>query len=260
MSTGAVAPAAVELDGLTKRFGAFTAVQDVSLFVPAGSLFGVVGPNGAGKTTTFRMCTALLEPDAGRVHVQGVDVWADPVAAKARIGVLPADLDLFDRLTGRQLLQYAGLLRGLPEKTAAERSLQLLEAFDLTADGGKLVIDYSTGMRKKAGLAVALIHSPQVLFLDEPLEAIDPVSQANIVQLLRRYVDGGGTVVLSSHMMEVVERLCDHVAVIDHGRIVATGPTAALTAGTNLTDVFIDAVGGTVRTHAGLEWLAPSSG
>jgi ABC-2 type transport system ATP-binding protein len=211
MSATSAAPAAVELIGLTKRFGTFTAVTDVRLVVPAGSLFGVVGPNGAGKTTTFRMCTALLEPDAGTVRVQGVDVWADPVAAKARIGVLPADLDLFDRLTGRQLLQYAALLRGLEDKVARERSAQLLEAFDLTGDAGKLVIDYSTGMRKKVGLAVALIHSPHVLFLDEPLEAIDPVSQANIVQLLRHYVAGGGTVVLSSHMMEVVERLCDHV-------------------------------------------------
>jgi len=251
---------AVAIRGLTKRFGGFTAVQDVTIDVPVGSLFGVVGPNGAGKTTTFRMCTALLEPDAGTVEVLGGDVWSDPVAAKARIGVLPADLDMFDRLTGAQLLQYAALLRGLPNEVASGRSAELLDAFDLDGDAAKLVVDYSTGMRKKIGLAAALIHSPKVVFLDEPLEAIDPVSQANIVQLLRRFVAGGGTVVLSSHMMEVVERLCDHVAIIDHGRIVTFGATAEVTAGANLTEVFIDAVGGTVRTHGGLEWLAPSSG
>lgn len=245
--------------GLTKRFGATVAVDGVTLDVPRGCLFGIVGPNGAGKTTTMRMCTGLLEPDAGRVTVGGEDVWRDPVRAKARLGVLPADAELFDRLTGRQLLTYAGLLRGMDPAVVDARVPELLDAFDLAADADKLVVDYSTGMRKKAGLACALIHAPDVVFLDEPLEAVDPVSQANIVGLLRRYVASGATVVLSSHVMELVERICDAVAVMDHGRIVAAGPVAELTAGRSLAEAFLDVVGGRVRTDPGLGWLAPSS-
>ncbi|MPZ73436.1 MAG: ATP-binding cassette domain-containing protein [Nitriliruptorales bacterium] len=250
---------AVALRGLRKSFGATTAVAALDLEVPAGSFFGLVGPNGAGKTTTLRMATGLLRPDAGSVHVEGVDVWADAVRARRRIGVLPEELDLFDRLTGRQLLTYTGLLRGLPAPTVADRSGQLLSVLGLDTAAGTLVVDYSHGMRKKVALAAALLHGPRVLFLDEPFEAIDPMSARTLRSVLERHTRHGGTVVFSSHVMELVERLCDHVAVVNQGRLVAIGSLDEVRRGQSLDEAFVRLVGGAEHAGGGLEWLGSSS-
>ncbi len=217
---------AIVVRGLRKSFGSKEAVAGVDLEIEAGSFAGLVGPNGAGKTTSLSMMTGLLRPDAGQVVINGVDVWADPVAAKAIIGVVPAEARLFERLSGAEVLEYAGRLRGMPAAEAQSRAGQLLEEFDLTGDARRLVADYSTGMRKKAALGCALIHNPRVLFLDEPLEGVDPVSADVIRRLLTRYVGSGSTVLFSSHVMELVEQVCDHVSIINEGRIVATGTTA----------------------------------
>ncbi|MGP4113858.1 ABC transporter ATP-binding protein [Streptomyces sp. 4N509B] len=221
-------PAAVRVRGLWKRFGEQVAVSGIDLVLPQGRFVGLVGPNGAGKTTTLSMITGLLRPDAGEVEVAGHDVWRDPVAVKSRIGVLPEGLRLFDRLSGRELLTYLGRLRGLPEAEVERRADQLLDVLDLSSAQNKLIIDYSTGMRKKTGLAAALLHNPEVLFLDEPFEGVDPVSAQTIRGVLERYTESGATVVFSSHVMELVESLCDWVAVIAAGRIRADGPLEAV--------------------------------
>ena len=199
---------AVEARGLWKRYDEAVAVSGIDLTVAPGSFYGLVGPNGAGKTTSIRMMTGLLRPDAGGVRIEGIDVWADPPAAKARIGVLPDDFALYERLSGQELLTYSGLLRGLPAELVTQRTGELLEVLDLVAARDTLVIDYSTGMRKKIALAAALLHGPQVLFLDEPFESVDPVSTRTIRNVLERFADVGGTVIFSSHVMEVVERVC----------------------------------------------------
>src|SRR5664279_41340 len=216
-----VAGQALALRGLTKAFAERVAVDHIDLDVPTGSFFGLVGPNGAGKTTTLSMVTGLLRPDAGRVVVAGVDVWSDPAAAKARMGVLPDGLRLFERLSGPELLSYLGRLRGIPADVVRARSNELIAVLDLTDAGNKLVADYSTGMRKKITLAAALLHSPAVLLLDEPLEAVDPVSARIIRNVLAKHTHSGGTVVFSSHVMALVEGLCTHVAVMAKGRIIA---------------------------------------
>ena len=246
---------ALRLRGLTKRFGETTAVDTLDLDVPRGSFYGLVGPNGAGKTTTLSMATGLLRPDAGSAHVLGADVWADPVGAKSQIGILPDGLRLFDRLTGQQLVTYAGLLRGMDRAMVVERTGELLAALGLTDAAEKLVIDYSAGMTKKITLACALVHAPRLLVLDEPFEAVDPVSAALIRDILQRYVAGGGTVIFSSHVMEVVERLCTHIAIMAAGEIKLVGTTAEVRAGRDLEDVFVEVVGGRVATGAELSWL-----
>ena len=205
------------------------------------------------------MMTGLLRPDAGQIVVNGVDVWADPVAAKAIIGVVPAEARLFERLSGAEVLEYAGRLRGMPAAEAQSRAGQLLEVLDLTGDARRLVADYSTGMRKKAALGCALIHNPGVLFLDEPLEGVDPVSADVIRRLLTRYVGSGSTVLFSSHVMELVEQVCDHVSIISEGRIVATGTTAEVRGGKTLQQAFIDLVGSRAGEGDELSWLGSSS-
>ncbi len=180
---------AIQVRGLRKSFGDKQAVAGIDLEIAAGSLAGLVGPNGAGKTTSLSMMTGLLRPDGGQVLIDGLDVWADPPAAKAIIGVVPAEVRLFERLSGEELLEYSGRLRGLPAGEARDRSAQLLGVLDLAEDARRLVADYSTGMRKKVALGCALIHNPSVLFLDEPLEGVDPVSADVIRQLLARYVE-----------------------------------------------------------------------
>jgi ABC-2 type transport system ATP-binding protein len=242
------------LSGLWKRFGAKVAVAGLDLRVPVGTFLGLVGRNGAGKTTALSMATGLLRPDAGRVDVLGHDLWGDPAAAKALIGVLPDGVRLFDRLTGRELLVYQARLRGIDRLTAAHRAEGLLDAVGLAAAADTLVMDYSAGMAKKIALAGALVHGPRVLVLDEPFEALDPVSAATIRQLLLQVVDGGGTVVLSSHVMEVVERLCDRVAVIDRGRVVASGSLDEIRDGSTLEHRFVDLVGG-APPLADLSWI-----
>ena len=234
---------AIAVRGLRKSFGAKEAVAGIDLEIAAGSFAGLVGPNGAGKTTSLSMMTGLLRPDGGQVLINGLDVWADPPAAKAIIGVVPAEARLFERLSGEELLEYAGRLRGLPVGEARSRAAQLLDVLDLTADAKRLVADYSTGMRKKATLGCALIHNPSVLFLDEPLEGVDPVSADVIRRLLTRFVGSGSTVLFSSHVMELVEQVCDHVSIIDKGRIVATGTTDEVRGGGTLQQAFIALVG-----------------
>ncbi|GEO93712.1 ABC transporter ATP-binding protein [Kocuria flava] len=254
---------ALSVRGLVRVFGrpgdpsAKTAVDRVDLDVPRGSFFGLVGRNGAGKTTLLSMATGLLRPTAGTVRVAGADVWREPRRAKQLMGVLPDGVHLFDRLTGRQLVTYSGLLRGMDRATVAERTEDLLRAMDLLGDAGTQVQDYSAGMTKKIALAGALIHAPSLLVLDEPFESVDPVSAANIRAILHGFVDGGGTVVVSSHVMDLVQRMCDYVAVLDRGRVLAAGTVDEVRAGASLEDRFVDLVGGRADGGEGLSWLRP---
>ncbi|WP_449386468.1 ABC transporter ATP-binding protein [Cellulomonas soli] len=256
--TSAAAPPALELRGLWKRFGPKIAVAGVDLVVPAGSFFGLVGPNGAGKTTSLSMATGLLAPDFGTVLVHGRDLWADPLGVKGLLGVLPDGVRLFDRLTGAQLITYAGLLQGLDRETVTARAHDLLGALDLRADADTLVVDYSAGMTKKIALACALVHAPRLLVLDEPFEAVDPVSAANIRDILAGYVRSGGSVIVSSHVMDLVQRMCDHVAVIAAGHVLAAGTVDEVRGDASLEDRFVELVGGRVGGE-GLAWLRTSS-
>ncbi|WP_229075808.1 ABC transporter ATP-binding protein [Actinoplanes sp. DH11] len=247
---------ALRLTGLVKAFGSTVAVDRVDLTVPAGSFFGLVGPNGAGKTTALSMAAGLLRPGAGRCEVSGVDVWADPVRAKTLIGVLPDGLALPERLTGRELLTFTGQLRRIPPDVLTERVQELLTVMGLTGAETTLVVDYSTGMRKKIGLATALLHGPRLLILDEPFEAVDPVSAAALKAILVRFVASGGSVVLSSHVMALVEQLCDTVAIMDRGRVVAAGPLADVRGDETLERAFVELVGAADPVPDGLSWLA----
>ncbi|MET3636037.1 MULTISPECIES: ABC transporter ATP-binding protein [Curtobacterium] len=247
-------PVVLRASGLVKRYGQTLAADEVDLEIRQGSIFGVVGPNGAGKTTTLSMVTGLLRPDAGTVTVLDHDVWSDPTAAKRALGVLPDRLRLFDRLTGAQLLHYSATLRGLDGATARKRSADLAEAFGLGEALGRQVADYSVGMAKKIALAATLIHSPRVLVLDEPFESVDPVSAATITDILRRYTRGGGTVVLSSHSMELVQRTCDSVAIIVGGKVLASGTMAQVRGRKSLEDKFVELAGGRVVAES-MEWL-----
>jgi ABC-2 type transport system ATP-binding protein len=246
---------ALALRGLVKRFETKLAVAGIDLDVPAGSFYGLLGPNGAGKTTTLNMAVGLLRPSAGRAFVLGQDVWADPVAAKRRLGVLPDSVRMFDRLAGAEMLAYNGLLRGMAPDVVEARSRELLDVFGLAEAGRTLIVDYSAGMKKKIGLACALLHAPRLLVLDEPFEAVDPVSASLIRDILQRYVSGGGTVIFSSHVLEVVEKLCTHVAILADGRITTVGTLAEVRGGRDLEDVFVEVVGGRVSTGQELSWL-----
>ncbi|MDR2999214.1 MAG: ABC transporter ATP-binding protein [Microbacterium sp.] len=249
-----VAVPAVMIRGLIKHFGDTRAVDGVDLTVPAGSFYGIVGPNGAGKTTTLSMLAGLLRPDGGNIIIGGVDQKADPLAAKRALGVLPDRLRTFDRLTGRQLLHYYGLLRGLDSGVIEKRVADLARAFDLTEALSRVVSDYSAGMTKKVMLAGAMIHSPRVLVLDEPFESVDPVSSGVILDILRAYVEHGGTVILSSHGMDLVERVCSRVAIIVGGQVLAEGTIDEVRAGQSLEARFVELSGGGAEVE-GLEWL-----
>jgi len=249
---------ALLLQHLVKAFGAKIAVNDLSLAVPPGCLFGLVGPNGAGKTTTLSMVTGLLRPDRGAISVLGRDVWTDPAAAKALMGVLPDGIRLFDRLTGREMLLLAGQLRGMPQSVVAPRADALLTALGLQNDGTTLVADYSAGMTKKIGLACALVHNPALVILDEPFESVDPVSGEAIREILHDFVDRGGTVVMSSHVMELVETLCDAVAVIAEGRILALGSIDQVCQGRPLQQRFLELIGVHDVEMGSLSWLGRS--
>ena len=250
-------PPMVAIRGLTKFFGQMCAVNGLNLDIPAGSMYGFVGPNGAGKTTTLSMVTGLLTPDAGGVWVKGIDVWSNLATIKAKVGILPDRLRLFDRLSGQELLTYTGLLRGMDKATIAQRSTDLLNALGLADDAKKAVADYSAGMTKKIGLACAVLHAPDLLVLDEPFEAIDPVSARAISDILGGFVRDGGTVILSSHVMDTVQRLCDHVAIIAHGTLLAAGTVAEVAGGVDLETRFIQLVGGGPDVGE-LSWLRPS--
>ncbi|MFJ2544411.1 ABC transporter ATP-binding protein [Microbacterium sp. NPDC087589] len=245
---------AIRIRGLVKSFGDHTAVNGIDLTVPAGSFYGIVGPNGAGKTTTLSIVAGLLRADAGDIAICGIDQSAKPLAAKRMMGVLPDRLRTFDRLTGRQLLHYYGLLRGLASAVIEKRVADLARAFDLGEALNRVVSDYSAGMTKKIMLAGAMIHSPRVLVLDEPFEAVDPVSSAVILDILRAYVSHGGTVVLSSHGMDLVERVCSRVAIIVGGEVLAEGTIDEVRAGQTLEARFVELSGG-IGEVEGLEWL-----
>ncbi|MET0724912.1 MAG: ATP-binding cassette domain-containing protein [Leifsonia sp.] len=250
----ATAKVVLSIAGLHKSFGRTHAVAGIDLEVRAGSFYGIVGPNGAGKTTTLSMVTGLLRPDEGAVTVHNVDVWDRPDEAKRIIGVLPDRLRLFDRLTGAQLLYYAGTLHGLDAQTVRQRSTDLVNAFGLDEAIDRLVADYSAGMTKKIALACAMIHSPRLLVLDEPFEAVDPVSAANLIEILQNYVAAGGTVVLSSHGMDMIERVCDSVAIIVRGQVLASGTLDEVRQGERLEDRFVELAGGR-KAAEGMEWL-----
>lgn len=249
---------AIEIRGLTKAFGQKVAVDRINLDIPSGSFYGLVGRNGAGKTTTISMVTGMLMPSEGTAYVRGIDMWTEPLKAKAHLGVLPDGVHLFDKLTGEQLITYSGYLHGIDKETVASRVKDLLTAMDLTDAAGRAVADYSAGMTKKIALAAALVHAPSVLILDEPFEAVDPVSAANIQDILRGFVASGGTVIISSHVMDLVQRLCDHVAVMDSGRILAAGTVDEVRAGMSLEERFVQLVGGRTSSE-GLSWLGTSS-
>jgi ABC-2 type transport system ATP-binding protein len=232
-------------------------VDDLDLSVPAGSFYGIVGPNGAGKTTALSMAVGLLRPSGGRALVQGIDVWQDPVAAKRVLGVLPDGLALPERLTGGELLTYWGRFRRMPADVVADRTAELLRILELdeAEDLGTLVGEYSTGMRKKIGLATALLHTPKVLVLDEPYEAVDPVSARVLTAILRRFTASGGSIIISSHVMSLVESLCDRVAIIARGQILADGTLDEVRAGGSLEDRFVDLVGSTELAQEDLAWI-----
>jgi len=251
-------PVVLEVSSLRKSFGGSVAVDDVDLTVRRGSVFGFVGPNGAGKTTTLSMITGLLRPDAGSIVVGDADVWRTPVAAKRIIGVLPDRMRLFDRLTGAQMLYYCAVLHGLDRDTAQRRTNDLAVALGLDGSLERPVRDYSIGMVKKISLAAAMIHSPRLLVLDEPFESVDPVSTALAVEVLKRFAAAGGTVVLSSHNMALVERVCDSVAVIVEGRILASGSLDEVRGSNSLEERFVELAGGRVAVE-GLEWLTTFS-
>jgi ABC-2 type transport system ATP-binding protein len=239
-------------DGLTKTYpgtkktGAVVAVDNVHLEVKPGEFYGFLGPNGAGKSTTIRMLTGLLRPTAGRIAIAGRDIAADPIGVKREIGVLPETLNLYERLTGREFIMFAGQMNGLATKEAARRTEELLHLTELTDAADRMIVDYSMGMKKKAALAGAIIHSPRVLFLDEPFNGIDALSARAIREALRRMTEQGATVFFSSHVLEVVEKLCTRIAIIARGKIVAEGTLDELLArhgGESLEDVFVNLLG-----------------
>ena len=252
------ADCALELVDLRREFSGKIAVDDLSLRVPYGSFYGIVGPNGAGKTTALSMAVGLLRPSGGRAFVQGIDVWKDPISAKQRLGVLPDGLALPERLTGRELLMYWGGFRRMPREKVAARADELLRLLELEEAESlrTLVGEYSTGMRKKIGLATALLHTPRVLVLDEPYEAVDPVSARVLTRILRRFTDAGGSVMISSHVMAMVEQLCDRVAIITHGKLAAEGTLDEVRGGASLEDRFVELVGAAEVDEEELAWIA----
>lgn len=246
---------AIDAQDVVKLYGNNLALDHLYLKIPAGSFFGLVGPNGAGKSTFLSIVTGLLEPDRGTVFINGISMWDEPVAAKGALGVLPDGMHMFDRLSGIEHLTFVAQLRGLDKQSAIQRSRSLLQTFELPLDKKKTISEYSTGMRKKIGLALALVTSPRLVVLDEPFEAVDPVSANTLQQVLKEYVKRGGTVVLSSHVMATVESLCTHVAVINQGRILVSGTTEEVAAGQDLNSRFLQLVGGHQQREGDLSWL-----
>lgn len=246
---------AIRLEHLTKSYGNKKAVDNINLMVPRGVFYGLVGPNGAGKTTTLSMLSGLLEPTSGTAEVLGNDVWTSHDEAMEQIGILMDGLSYPERLTARELFEYSGRLRGIEGKELLRRVDDLLEVLELDKVSATLVVDFSTGMRKKAALGIALIHAPKVLILDEPFESIDPVSALAIERLLCQFVAKNGTVILSSHVMALVERLCSHVAVMAAGKVITSGSIESVVDGKSLHERFIDLIG-IPAVDKQIEWLA----
>ena len=250
---------AIETHGLRKEFGEFVAVDGIDLLVPRGSFYGFLGPNGAGKSTTIKCLTGLLKPSAGRFRILDMDPLRMPVAVKRQVGVVPEDLALFDRLTGAETLAFVGRVHGIDTKEVRDRSEELLSLMDLRKAANDLVADYSHGMRKKIALSAALLPAPRLLFLDEPFEGIDAIASRQIKDLLAAFVKNGGTVFITTHVLEIVERLCDHIAIISKGRLVTQGSMAELRAGgvsgQSLEERFMDIVGVARSAAPALDWL-----
>ena len=258
---------AVETDELVKQFGNFVAVDHLNLHVNRGSFFGFLGPNGAGKSTTIKMLTGLLAPTSGTLHVLGLDISAQPMEVKRRIGVVPEDLNLFERLTGAEMLSFTGRMYGLGREEIGQRSKELLDLMELQDDPRKLIVEYSHGMKKKLSLACALIHRPEILFLDEPFEGVDAIASRTLKDLLSRLTARGLTVFLTSHVLEIVERLCTDIAIIAQGKLLASGSLNELRKGirlegdgegpVSLEEYFIHVVGGTRSgsEEEVLQWL-----
>ena len=222
---------AIKTEKLTRRFGALTAVDEMDLQVVAGQFFGFLGPNGAGKSTTIKMLTGLLAPTSGRMELLGVDFAAHPVEVKRQIGVVPEGMGLFERLTGVEYLRFVGRMYGLDRGTTEKRAQELLEFMQLADREKTMVADYSHGMQKKLALAAAVIHGPRILFLDEPFEGVDALAAGALKALLGRMTERGVTIFLTTHVLEIVERLCSHVAIIHKGKLVAQGSLEELRAG-----------------------------
>lgn len=257
---GTPKPPAVWTRGLVRRFGKMTAVDNVDLSIQPGEFYGLLGQNGAGKTTTIKTIVGLLRPNAGNVGIGEFDTWAHPTEVKARIGVLPEEFNLYERLTGAELLDFTAAMHGLSKEEAIVRRNELLELLDLTNAGSKLIGDYSRGMRKKVALGAAIIHRPPVLFLDEPFEGVDAVSARLIRNLLSQAAQGGTTVVFSSHEMHLVEKLCTRIGIMVEGRLTIEETPAGLcemTGMDNVEDAFIAAVGG--DNSDGTTWYGSSS-
>ncbi|HEV2687674.1 MAG TPA: ABC transporter ATP-binding protein [Bryobacteraceae bacterium] len=265
-------PAAIATENLTRRFGELVAVQDVNLRVAPGQFFGFLGPNGAGKSTTIKMLTGLLAPTSGRIEILGLDFERQVVDVKRQIGVVPEGLALFGRLTGAEYLTFVGRMYGLDRDTCARRATELLEFMQLADQPRKLVTDYSHGMQKKLALAAAVIHGPKILFLDEPFEGVDAIAAGTLKSMLQRMIAHGATIFLTSHVLEIVERLCSHVAIIHRGQLVAQGSLEELRAGVEaqsaaqaealpstgkltLEEIFLHTVGGTRSAEQELSWL-----
>ncbi|HKW03248.1 MAG TPA: ABC transporter ATP-binding protein [Vicinamibacterales bacterium] len=250
---------AIESVGLRKAFGDLVAVDGINLAVPRGSFYGFLGPNGAGKSTTIKCLTGLIRPTGGTYRILDVDPVAEPVEVKRRIGVVPEDLALFDRLTGAETLAFVGQVHNLNAANIRERSSELLTLMDLTRAQNDLVADYSHGMRKKIALATALLPAPRLLFLDEPFEGVDAVASRQIRDLLAHFVRNGGTVFLTTHILEIVDRLCDHIGIINRGRLVAQGPIAELRGASgsqSLEERFFELVGADRTVAPALDWLS----
>jgi ABC-2 type transport system ATP-binding protein len=269
---------AISTERLTRRFGQFVAVDDVNLQVAAGQFFGFLGPNGAGKSTTIKMLTGLLAPSAGRIQILGMDLSGNAIEVKRQIGVVPEGMALFGRLTGAEYLNFVGRMYGLDRDTASKRSAELLEFMQLVDQPKTLITDYSHGMQKKLALAAAVIHGPKILFLDEPFEGVDAIASGTLKSMLQSMIARGATIFLTSHVLEIVERLCSHLAIIHRGRLVAqgsldelragveaqaaaalppAGPGAMPPAGEKLTleEIFLRIVGGARQADRELSWL-----
>ncbi|HTQ97391.1 MAG TPA: ABC transporter ATP-binding protein [Candidatus Acidoferrum sp.] len=254
---------AIATDKLTRKFGDFMAVDGIDLRVQAGQFFGFLGPNGAGKSTTIKMLTGLLAPSSGRMQLLGLDFQADPIEVKRQIGVVPEGMGLFERLTGTEYLRFVGRMYGLDRATTEKRSEELLEFMQLADREKTLIADYSHGMQKKLALAAAVIHGPRILFLDEPFEGVDALAAGALKALLGRMTERGVTIFLTSHVLEIVERLCSHVGIIAKGKLVAQGSLEELRAGIpgeageskTLEEIFLSIVGQSGSERARLEEL-----